>query len=344
VSGTTWIWATVAELAAVWAVLETEMKGAESDVIRTVPTGTTVQAGPVTAGVDSAGWRHLIIPLLPGEAFAEDRSGRGVQIWRVTVDGLTAASLVCLIPALNDVFERLALEVLQAAVAAPSPAKRAAEVLATWKELLAAASDSAILNDGRLVGLLGELLVLEELLNHDPLRRVSMWVGADGNQHDFVCGDRAVEVKATTIREGRVVAISSIDQLDAAPARSLHLVVHRFEAAPLGSGETLTGVIQRLLALGVNSADLHRQLTLAGYSAMHDDNYRGRPFQLMERRVYDACAEGFPRIVRSSFGQDGLPAGTLRIRYSIDLTNQPPDPLPEGSVSALWRDLASAVR
>lgn len=333
----------MAELGASWTVLETEMLGASPEAVRTVPTGTEVAAGSVEAGVDASGRRHLIIPLLPGEAFAEDRTGRGVQIWRVTLDSKVVASLVCLIPALNDVFERLALEVLRQVVEAPSPARQATEVLGAWKELLALAGDAEVLGEERLVGLLGELLCLEEVVRRDPLRRVEGWVGPSGHQHDLLYGTSAVEVKATTVKEGRVVAVHGIDQLDPSPAGTLHLVFHRFQGSPPDSGETLPGVITRLLDLGVSDTELHRRLSLVGYSPVHDESYRNRAFTPVERRVYDIAAHAFPKIVRSSFRGGDLPAGTLRLAYAIDLTNEPPAPLTEDEVTAVWQTLADAV-
>lgn len=328
------------DLGASWTVLETEMQGASPEAVRTVPTGTDVAAGPVEAGVDAGGRRHLLIPLLPGEAFAEDRTGKGVQMWRLSLDTKAVASLVCLASPLNEVFERLALEVLRQARDAQSPARRAAEVLGAWKELLAAASDSSLLGDDRLVGLLAELLWLEQVVSRDPLRRVAPWVGPTGHQHDFHFGDRAVEIKATTARSGRVVAVHSIEQLDPAPADSLHLAFFRFQPAPAGAGESLPDVIGRLLALGVSGTDLHQRLGLLGYSAVHDEDYRSRPFLIVERRVYDTGGEGFPKILPSSFVGGMLPPGTLRLTYSVDLTNEPPVPLTDDRVSALWQELA----
>ena len=331
------------DLAASWAVLETESVGSTPTTLRSVPTGTTVAAGPVRAGVDGLGHRHLVIPLAAGEAFAEDRSGRGVQLWRVSVDGQAAVSLVCVVPALNGIFERLALDVLAEAQNAPSPARRTAEVLGEWKELLAVAAESGILGDERLVGLLGELLCLEQVVAIDPLRRVSTWAGPSRHQHDLLYGDHALEVKSSTVREGRIVTINSVDQLDPSPAAALYLVYQRFQAAPVDVGETLPGVIGRLTDLGVNARELHQLLTLIGYSAAHDDIYRTRPFALIERRVYDATRPGFPRIVRSSFAGTDIPSGTLRLTYAIDLTNEPPEPLTESEVEELWRRLAGAV-
>lgn len=333
------MWTSVADLAASWTVLETEAAGDGPETLRAVSTGIAVSAGPIDAGVDAAGHRHLLIPLLDGEAVAEDRGGRGVQIWRVDLGGRLFVSLVCLVPALNDVFERLASEVLAEVQAAPSPARRAAEVLHDWKELLAAAA-SGPLSDERLVGLLAELLCFEEVVRLDPLRRVDTWNGPSRDQHDLRYGDFAVEVKATTAREGRVVSISSVDQLDPTPASTLHIAFHRFQAATTGAGESLPGVVGRLLALGVNSTDLYKRLALVGYSTVDEDNYRSRLFRLTERRIYDTSQQHFPAIVRDSFKAGDLPPGTLRLSYAIDLTNEPPAPMTADQEAQLWRALA----
>jgi hypothetical protein len=344
VTGTRLISMQATDLGATWTVLETEAVGNTSDVVRTVRTNTRIKAGPVELGVDAAGRRHLLVPLLPGEAVAEDRDGRGVQLWRLKLDQQAVLSLVCITPALHPIFERLATEVLRDAVSAASPARRITELVTEWKELLAPGGRSETISNERLAGLIGELLCLERIVQRDDLRRVDSWSGPSGHQHDLLYGPHAVEVKALLSREGRIVTVNSVDQLSPAPAKTLHLVVIRLLPAPADgrAAETLPAVVKRILDSGANATELYRRLKATGYTPADEDGHRDRAFMVTEFRVYEASANDFPRIVRSSFVGGDIPAGTMRLSYSLDLTNEPPVPLTQAEVDDLWTRLASA--
>lgn len=331
------------DLRAAWTVLETAASKAEPETVQVSPTGVAIGAGEILAGVDIFGHRHLLIPLLPGEAFAEDRSGGGVQLRRVDVGGEAHAGLVCLLPDLNPIFERLAREILGEATTGPAtPARAAATVLVKWKRLLADAAHKGVLGDEQLIGLLAELLCLQEILTRDPALRVSVWKGPDKLQHDFVSGEAAIEVKATIAREGRLVQISSVDQLDPTPSSSLHLALHRFAPGQGHGALTLPGLIKSLVDLGPEARALDAKLEAAGYNRVHDEEYERRPFRLLERRVYDTLPETFPKITRQSFPAGDLPPGTLRLRYTIDLTDEPFAPLTVEQTKLLWASMAEA--
>lgn len=336
-----WTLATMGDLVAMWTVLETEAAGVQIGQLRTLRTEVKLSAGAVEVAVDGEGHRHLLLPLLPGEAVEEDRTGRAVQLHAVRLDHSEFVSLQCHIPALNGFFARLAEEILDEVADAASPARAARQVFGQWRELLAA-SDSAVLGDDALAGLLAELMCLEEIVTHAGPAAVDTWAGPTGGVHDFRNGQRAMEVKATRVREGRVVKISSVDQLDPTPGDVLHLAVHRFgDAAADEAAETLPGIIDRLLDAGVGATELFRRLTAAGYSPAHETEYRQRGMRLVERRVYDVTAPSFPTITRSSFVGGQVPLGALRISYSIDLTNEPPEPLPDAELIAVWANLGA---
>lgn len=330
-----------ADLRAVWTVLETAATGSSAQTLQIRGTGLAVDAGEVLVGIDSSAHRHLLLPLKPGEAFAEDRAGRGVQLRRVDLDGVTFADVICLLPSLNIIFERLCREMLQATMDdQQSPARALAEVLRRWKELLAAGSTPGLGNE-QLIGLLAELVCLESILEQDERRRVDVWTGPIKNQHDFVRGPLALEVKAISSREGRVVSISSIDQLEPPPRGELYLSVHRFQSCPPTEGITLPKMVSRVRELGVDSTEFNRRLLQAGYSPMHDVDYQARAFRMVEQVVYDTRSDSFPAIRRSSFVGGDVPVGTLHISYSIDLTNQPPIPLGDRKSLRLFGLLAA---
>lgn len=327
------------DLTAVWAVLETEARGDDSG-IEAAPSGIHVRAGDALLGVDGGGRRHLLIPLQAGEAFAEDRTGRSVQLVKVDHGTTTYLSAMCLQADLDGVFAQFCSELLDEIRDATSPAQATVTALDRWRRLFSEADGSGLLSEPRLVGLLAELLMVESVVALDPSRRVGVWTGPTGSQHDLRAGQSAVEVKGTLTREGRMVSISSIDQLAPPPSGNLHLAHYRFELD--ANGESVPAVVERILELGVEQSAFLDLLQLVGYRTVNSDHYAHRRYRVVDLRVYDVEGEAFPRIVPTTFVGGHVPPGTLRISYSVDLSNEPPSPLDADAVTALLRLMAGA--
>lgn len=310
------------DLAAVWTVLESELP---SSGIVAVGTGYSVVAGDIQAGIDAEGHRCILIPLMPGEAAKVDTKGRAVHLLRLKYAENHFLAVMCLSRDLYSVFTQFSRELLGSIESVASPAKAAAEAFDRWKALFSDATQRVLIPEGQLVGLIGELLTVQELLEISAPPDLLYWRGPFGEAQDFRTQSHALEVKATLVREGRIVSVSSIDQLEPRPHTSLFLVHHQLENDP--GGFNIGDVTQRLVSLGASP------LALAAALAEHRINldnlgpYMGRRYRLVKTRTYDVAGVAFPRITRASFSGGDLPAGTLRVSYSIDLTNEPPVPL-----------------
>lgn len=325
------------DLTATWEILTTEAVGA-GEAVRTVPSGIVTPAGEVEVGADARGVRYLLIPLQAGEAVREDRSGRWVQLVRTVVDGRDWMALTCEAHELHELFNLLAVDILEAVEGTASPAEAAFITLQKWRELFAPAPRP--LSEAQLVGLLAELQSLEECFRRNPTVPLAVWAGPSGGKHDLQHGELGVEVKATVTREGRIVSINGIEQLDPAPGTHLYLAIHRYESSGAQTADCLPAAVDRLLHLGAPMAELYALLEKVGYRAADRQDYEERTYQLIERRVYDAANPSFPKLAPSSFANGGVPAGVLRVHYSIDLTNEPPLPLPSAEESVVWEQLA----
>ena len=324
------------DLAAIWTVLQTEVTGSG---IEASPTGVSVQAGKVLAGLDYEHRRHVLIPLRSGEAFEEDLRGKSVHLLRLNHQGKSYLSAVCLRPDLNGVFTQFVEELLAEVAASSSPARSVVTGLDRWRELFSDAGNAGILTEPKLLGLLAELLTLEQLLLLDPSRSLTPWMGPLGHPQDFRTPTHALEIKATSLREGRIVSISSIDQLVVPTGADLHLAHYRFDASP--NGMAAPDVIERILGLGVNGKSLHQLLREVGYHFNQTEHYAELRFDLLDRRVYDVTGDSFPSLSPASFAQGVMPPGILRLSYSIDLTNEPPTPLTEPEVANLLSRMAN---
>ena len=326
------------ELNARWAVLETEA-GAEGAGLEVTSSGTGVLAGDVLLGVDYLGRRHLLIPLKVGEAFGVDRRGSSVHLERLSHSGTDYLSAVCLKPDLHQDFGRFVNEILEEIGSADSPARATVEALDRWRRLFADARNDR-LTDAKIIGLMAELMTLHEIVRRDPARDLTVWTGPANSQHDFRTGVHALEVKATLAREGRLVPISSVLQLECPDAGTLHLVHHRFERSP--DGDTVSHWYRKVCELGVAHQALRALVEAVGYDEDDVDYYDQRVFRLVERRTYDVAVQGFPRITPGSFIGGTLPAGVRDLSYTIDLTNEPPTPLGASQEEALFSQFGGA--
>lgn len=323
------------DLEGVWKVLTTA--GATGG-IAVAPIGVDVAAGELLAGVDSEGRRHLLIPLGPGEAARTYMKGRGVQLTRVSQSGASYLTVFCLLPELHPVFTQFCRELVESVESASSPAREAAEAFDRWRQLFSDAAASGSLSEEALVGLIGELLALQDLLARGAAPSLEYWEGPLGRVHDFRIAGHAIEVKATLTREGRVVQISNVDQLQPPPGCDLVLRHVRLDRDP--AGFNLEDLVEGIRTAGADEDSLSALLLKLDVSPQHLDVYSGRRYRVTDTRHYDVTSPAFPRIVRSSFNDGELPPGILHVRYAIDLTNEPPHPLTESATDKMLATFA----
>ncbi|MFT4085009.1 MAG: PD-(D/E)XK motif protein [Nocardioides sp.] len=324
------------DLDGVWTVLATSPP---KSGISVSPAGSTVSAGKVLIGVDQENRRHLLIPLLPGEAARTDSRGRGVHIARLSHGDATYLTVYCLLPELHQVFTQFCRELIVTIADAASPAKEAAAALNRWRTLFSDAERMGLLSDESLTGLLGELLVAERLLVAGAPSDLRFWVGPFNDLHDMRSSTHAIEVKATMVREGRIVSISSVDQLQEPDGGNLILVHTRLDRDP--AGFSLRDLVDRVLDAGAHTDQVNRRLNELGVGAADLAAGSARKFKVADTRAYDVAGAAFPRLLRSSFVAGDIPPGTLQLSYAIDLTNEPPHALNDDAVSAAFTALAA---
>lgn len=325
------------DLNGVWTVLATSTP---TSGISVSPAGSTVSAGEVLIGIDQEDRRHLLIPLLPGEAARTDSRGRGVHIGRINHAGTTYLTVYCLLPELHQVFTQFCRELIVTIADASSPAKEAAAALDRWRTLFSDAERTRQLSDEGLTGLLGELLVVQQLLVAGAPGDLRFWVGPFNDLHDLRSATHAIEVKATMLREGRIVSISSVDQLQEPSGASLVLVHTRLDRDP--GGFSLPDLVERVVDAGAHPHQVSRRLNELGVGGAGNlTAYAGRKFKVADSRAYDVEGASFPRLLRSSFVGGDIPPGTLRLSYAIDLTNEPPHALDDEAVRAAFTALAT---
>jgi hypothetical protein len=186
--------------------------------------------------------------------------------------------------------------------------------LARWRRLLEAGSQG--MDESRLRGLVGELLVLRRCLDFwAPATVVDSWVGPLGAPQDFTLPSFFVETKA--VRPGAAtVSISSVDQLDASEELLL-AVVALMGISPDDDGFDL-GELVAEIRVSLTAGEAH-MAALEFDSRLAAAGYRdGDPISQARFRtdgiMFYRISDGFPLLRRAD-----LPVGVSEAAYEINL-------------------------
>ena len=167
------------------------------------------------------------------------------------------------------------------------------------------------------IGLLGELLILRELLNASVPQdeAVKFWQGPMHGLHDFEIFGSAIEVKSAISDDEMVIDIFEVNQFDPILVRALYLFAVRM--TPVKKGESLFRVVNDIKeCLSNNKSALsafEHVLSYTGYREEEVDQYDlcVQVAEILRLRI----DEEFPSIRRAD-----LPKGVFDVNYSLDLS------------------------
>ena len=216
------------------------------------------------------------------------------------------------------------------------PAGICATELNRWRALLERPrSDRLSLSDE--IGLIGELIVALDIARLSPRSIPLRWTGPSSATVDFLSETTAMEVKTTTRREGRIVEIHGVEQLEPPSGRDLFLEWVRVVESP--EGRSIADLVVEMTDLGVGRLELLEALGRRGYEERMALGSELRLFEVVERRMY-SVDDAFPRIIKSSFTGSAMPPGTLMLRYQVDLTGASPPPLGDQDARLVYERIA----
>jgi len=305
-------------------------------VSQVLPVGCRIPAGEIVQGLTPEGLRRILIPLADGPG-PEDRISAGVKLRNIRAD-LGAGTddyleVRCELPRLNDLFDDLAGEMVSAVVQDPAvPGATCIAVLDRWRALLRSVKGQGP-SRSSVVGLLGELVIAERIVKADPERRMDMWVGREGQRHDFRRGQLAIECKSTLQTKKRTFSVHGIGQLEEPEGGELYLAWMRFEHVP-GGRLSISGMISRITALGVPSELVHTGMDERGFPP---GTWGEEDFELLELSVY-RVGGGFPRIVSSQIDEAACSA-ISDLTYTVDL-DVCPEPIDPEQMESVFAEMA----
>ncbi|MFY2826577.1 PD-(D/E)XK motif protein [Ruegeria sp. MALMAid1280] len=277
------------------------------------------------AGRSFPGSREAIVVDFPvGTIRPTDRlpGGGGFDVLRVPPhdgsEGREAIALVRLIDGSHELFALMAVNVLRHLEHLGGVTPRATldaffVRVREWQEFMSNQRRKPLSTEKQ-AGLMGELIVLEALVEHmgSALVALDTWQGPLKAAQDFHVNSGAIEVKSTAKAQGFVALINSIDQLDS-ERWPLYLCAIRFSEDE--AGETLTQFVNRLREV-MEGAGVRKQfealLLLSRYMDEHADRYTRSllPGEVQCFRVED----GFPRLRRET-----LPCQIRNAKYDLDI-------------------------
>lgn len=170
----------------------------------------------------------------------------------------------------------------------------------------------------RIVGLVGELLVLADLSANDPMAAMS-WVGPEGGRHDFRRGKVAIEVKTSLRQESQsfAVRIAAIDQLEPPEGGTLYLHAVKLEMGE-GAAVSVSSLLGAIRASASPQAMARVEWLMESLNVPLD--LEAPRFTVGARRTYEVRPD-FPRLTNDKLVAGRLDPGLSHVSYELDLAH-----------------------
>lgn len=264
----------------------------------------------------------LLVQTTP-EGTAPPSSLESVQVDKTLIDGTHYIRIATRARPLFQEFYTLLTEIADSIQLEHTPPLQAIEQrLASWKELLRAISTLSLEHQ---LGLLGELWLLQRLIDDRGTSALDAWTGPHGEPHDFRMTGVELEVKSTRNRQ-RIHIINGLDQLLPSTGQQLHILSLQFEPAVTDDSYSLRQVVSQLRArLEHDNARRKAFDSLlqdgCGYRDAHEQHYEAR-FRLRSIPVLVRVDDKCPRLTHGALRQAIGEAHEKRVadvRYTLNL-------------------------
>jgi hypothetical protein len=190
-------------------------------------------------------------------------------------------------------------------------------LLSKWKNLLSLDTEK-IMSLPSVIGLFGELLVLEYLVIDKEIATLENWVGPNGNRHDFEFLQKSIEVKSTTLKNGNEIHVSGSTQLEPYQGKTVNILRIRLEIEP--NGISLPELIKKISKSGVlNVEKFKEKLYKLGYREDQEHLYAEIYFQPIEFQIIPIDSK-FPRITPDSLLSIDPAARIRDLDYVVNVT------------------------
>ena len=169
------------------------------------------------------------------------------------------------------------------------------------------------------IGLLGELLVLRDLIQLGKTDALNSWLGPEGGEHDFKFVEFDLEVK-TTISEKRSHRIGSLSQLTPSGDRTLLLASVQLTRTTGALGFNIAELVDWIKSNSDSTWDqLAEKLRHCGWREDHTHLYTAR-FELRSEPLTFRVDSNFPRLMSETLElSEELMPRISEVSYRVDL-------------------------
>ena len=323
-----------------WALLRAGGRESTGLEIPTFPTGVKTPAGAARLALGERGEPRLLLPLEPGDkvaSFSEAPSLR-ILVSSYLTDGKAQRylDLTCMVTELEAVFSEVTTEILARLESGQGCVSAAQSTIQDFRRLLR----SSGVPTTRIVGLVGELLVLNRLLE-EASAAWRTWRGPMGDRHDFRSGDHALEVKTSSRASASTITVNSIEQMSPPSGGSLYLLHILLEEA--AAGQISIASLGRAVLNRADEPDRIRdRLAALGCDDVDSPQWNTVAFRL-EAQTYYLVDDLFPRLTPNMLPEGVVPAGVSGVTYQVDLATATQSRCNEAEAYSLEKTLITCL-
>src|SRR5690349_2856263 len=179
-----------------WMHLRGTGKGDGAIEVPSISSEVETGFGPIRFAIGPEGQPRLMVPCGTGTVLGGDAPSGNLRVnmSRYSVSGRMTLfiDVMCVERSLDPVFAELAEEVVHRVATGAGPADAVAGTIADFRNLLRDGVQTV--PDHRILGLVGELLILRNLVRVSP-SAIDAWTGPYEQRHDFRHVGHAMEVK-----------------------------------------------------------------------------------------------------------------------------------------------------
>ncbi len=316
-----------------WALLRIGELETTALEIPTLPTNAKTAAGEVRLAVTEKSESRVLIPIHPSESIRGivDAPSLKISIVRLRSSGQMEPflDLICVSKSLESVFSEVVGEILSRISDGVSGTLAVETTIRDFRDLLDDRDED--IDDGKIVGLVAELLILDRLLEQSA-DAWKCWRGPHGDRHDFRNGGLSLEVKASMSKAQTRIFIHGLDQLEAPEDGQLY--IHHMVLEPVGRGLVDIAVLwSSIESKSSEIRPIEDAFAVLGLTRENIDRWSRLSFRLEDEKLYRVDND-FPRLVPSNLRIERN--GISDVSYAVDLAYANDSILPE----SYWQTVA----
>jgi hypothetical protein len=326
-----------------WSLLRQGDYAQSKDELPTRLSSVEVAAGALRFALGPAHEARLLLPLAKSEKTGKLPVSSALRIkeTNAVIDGSQSRLLdvMCTAKELESVFAEVVEEILRRVQEGDSVPASVRSTLHDFRALLLQIPAKTVPSEV-VLGLVGELLVLNELLDRSP-EAWRAWMGPQGGRHDFRAGNLALEVKSTRSASNSHVAIQSLDQLKEPLGGRLCMVRLTLESAA-GGQLNVSGLFNRAMLRCSEPEKLKELLLELDCRDPDSPEWNYLSFSFEREEIFEVNDE-FPRLTEDSFAGSAIPQGIQNVSYEIDLNHARSNVISENKKSSIQEELISCL-